>query len=101
MFFRKRSQERVDRDADMTRVIRFVFLLAIMYVGGYVASILLGRTMPADTQHIWNFIENTAIMIVMYYFSRRNGNGEDSNKTNNISHQDILDDVNKQTKGDS
>ena len=62
--------EKYSRDYDMTLIIRFVFGMLFLAVVGAVTISLLGRVLPDIFVSIFNFLENIALMIVTFYFSK-------------------------------
>ena len=62
--------ERYSRDYDMTWIIRFVFGMLFMAITGAVVISLIGKALPAVFVSIFNFLENIALMIVTFYFSK-------------------------------
>ena len=62
--------ERYSRDYDMTWIIRFVFGMLFLAILGAVIISLLGLVLPNIFVSIFNFLENIALMIVTFYFSK-------------------------------
>ena len=62
--------EKYSRDYDMTLIIRFVFGMLFLAVVGSVTISLLGKVLPDIFVSIFNFLENIALMIVTFYFSK-------------------------------
>lgn len=62
--------ERYSRDYDMTWIIRFVFGMLFMAITGAVVISLIGKALPQIFVSIFNFLENIALMIVTFYFSK-------------------------------
>ena len=62
--------EKYSRDYDMTLIIRFVFGMLFLSIVGTVTISLLGMVLPEIFVSIFNFLENIALMIVTFYFSK-------------------------------
>ena len=62
--------EKYSRDYDMTMIIRFVFGMLLFAIIGAVTISLLGKVLPDIFVSIFNFLENIALMIVTFYFSK-------------------------------
>ena len=62
--------EKYSRDYDMTMIIRFVFGMLLLAIAGAVTISLIGKALPDIFVSIFNFLENIALMIVTFYFSK-------------------------------
>ena len=58
------------KEADMTLIIKFVFIAIVGSILSTIVMVFTDKNVPSAFDNIFNFLENIALMIVSFHFSK-------------------------------